>query len=102
MTFYNSVLYKGQAWRYVFTNPDPALAREIGKDVIWNIVDMYYNEDTLRDISGDDYEARIDYKGSQIIGMFSGENFEARIQTDEGKSGLGVLLIEGLHKGALN
>lgn len=102
MEFYNTINYKGREHRYVFTNPNPSLGREIANVLAWHSLDMSHEGDTTREISEDDFEIRIYSKGPRVIGMFSGIDFDARIDSEEGTSSLGILILKGLHKGALN
>jgi|SRR3989344_7607934 len=80
MRFHNTIDYYGQEFRYVWVNPDPGMARDVVENVLWHIVDMHYDEEQKRTLN------------QRCWGMFSGKYFTASVESQSGRSDLGVIL----------
>ena len=92
MSFWNTIDYNGEEWRYVFVNSDPSLGNKIQVDIVRNIVDMSHHDEEEREISNEDYVARIRLEESRTFGMLCGKCFSAEIESEEGHSNLSILL----------
>ena len=93
--------YKDEAWDYVFLESNPSLGRTILDNFMWHIVDMGYETDNNRTVPNGDYSIRIQSGKEVSLGLFSGRCFKGVIETEEGMTGLSVLLM-GPNKALMN
>ena len=94
MRFHNTIDYYGQEFRYVWVNPNPGMESDVVENVLWNIADMHYDEVQRRKLNEDSFEATIDVRGERCWGMFSGKYFTASVESQCGRSDLGVILTD--------
>ncbi len=98
MRFYNTIGYKGEEWRYSFTNPNPLLSEEIKERLLRDMLDMFYDNDKNLIINDRDYSAMISKRGPINIGYLSGVEYVATVETEKGKSHIGILVLDKIRK----
>jgi hypothetical protein len=102
MQFHNTLTYKGKEWRYSFTNPEPLLSRRTEQRLLIYMLDMFHEGDQNLMINEEDYSARISKAGFTSIGFLSGVEYVATIETEKGKSNIGVLILDQIKEPSMN
>jgi hypothetical protein len=87
--------YKGYIWRSTFLETDSLMSEEDRLRIRTQIADMYLDGKDKANIKGDDYEGRITTNNkSYLVGSLWGQEFEAVLETNHGKSKLSLLVAE--------
>ncbi len=82
-------------WGYVFLAFDSFITFDERIYLAREAIEMKLNGISTRDIKRDGYEGKLYEKGGyQTLGTFSGQCFEAELETDRGKSNLSFLVTE--------
>ena len=87
--------YKGYIWRSVFLTTDSAMSEDDRFKIRMQIADMYLNKKDKVKVRGEDYEGYITTNNkSHLLGSFYGQQFNATIETNHGKSKLSLIVME--------
>ncbi len=94
MAFFNTVVYKGEPWNYVFASADVfGMGDEDVRHLLTNIIGVYKEGENSRDVEGENYAGRITKRSHSVLGGLAGVLLEAELETPDGKRKPKVLLL---------
>lgn len=88
------IKHRGKTWRTLFLHTDSLLKYDDRERLVYSVLDMYADRKKDMKVKGEGYEGLIKADGYHLVGQFGGRQFDARLDTEHGKSRLCFLVCE--------
>ncbi|VVB78171.1 Uncharacterised protein [uncultured archaeon] len=91
--------YDPGRWGFTFLKTDSRISPEDRVGLVMHATEMYLNKESERKISGEEYEGLLYTRGKStfVSSGFSGQEFYAEIDTNDGKRTLSFLVTEHIN-----
>ena len=88
--------YEGKTYRLVFVNSDSSMPISDRVELCINAVEMKHNRKSKRKVKGETFEGTIKHCGHYGIGIFWGDTYRAKVETNQGDKDITMLIVDNI------